>query len=194
MPISEKNFLQLIDQCGFLAQQDNPTRFLFQSENYKNHEEEDLITLAIERKKKGKMIHIHTVDLYQIPSSATFSIFTTLSIITHHLPGLAFSYDPTTGEIRLQSCIFVPQGDPTSALLRIHVNLLLKTIEHYHEEMTYAIENDALHDTFLPSTVRQKKIEDLHSILEELQNLVNEEEQSPSQKDDDDSSDDIEWL
>ena len=194
MPISEKNFLNIITQCGFFAQNDNPTRFLFQSENYSNSKEEDLITITIERKKKGKMIHIHTVDLYHVPSSATFSIFTTLSIITHHIPGLAFSYDPITGEIRLQTCIFVPQASPSCTLLRIHVNLILKTIEHYHEEMLYAITNDALHDTFLPPVVRQKKLEDLHSILEELQNLVNEDEHTPSNEHDDDSSDDIEWL
>jgi hypothetical protein len=194
MPITEKQFEKLITACGFLPQEEGSNLFLFHTENYQNIDGEGLISLIIERKKYGKMIHIHTVHFFIVPSSSLQAVFMTLSIITHHIPGLSFSYEPATGELRIQTCIFAPKKPPSPALLRIHVDLIIQTIDHYSEEITYAIENDELHNTFLPREIREKKIEEFQQLLEELQNLVNEQEVTHTDSDQDDPSDDIEWL
>ena len=194
MPVTEKQFRKLITTCGFLPQKNEPNLFVFHTENYQNIEKEGLLSIKIERKKYGKMIHIHTLNFFIVPSSSLQAVLMTLSIITHHIPGLSFSYEPATGELRIQTCIFAPKSPPTPALLRIHVDLIIQTIDHYSEEISYAIENDELHNTFLPREIREKKIEEFQQLLEELQNLVNEQEVTDKESDHDDPSDDIEWL
>ncbi len=190
MPISQKKFTSLIKKCGFTKKEGTTSSFIFPIQADIDSDEE-CVTLDISLKKKGKLILIRTKDLLFARQSSQQAGFTTLAIICHHIPGLAFSLSPENNEVCLQSSIFVPDA-PTNALtIRIHVNIILQTIEHYYEEISYAFEHDTLHHTFLPQSLQEKRIEDFQQMLEELQNFVNEEE---STNDDDEPSDDIEWL
>ena len=190
MPISSKKFASLIQKCGF-TKKESDSQFAFPTTEYKNANDENELTLEISRKKNGKLISIRTKNLIFARQASLQAGFTTLAIICHHIPGLSFSLSPESNEVCLQSCIFVPDNPTTSLTMKIHVNLILQTIEHYYNEISYAFEHDALHHTFLPQALQEKRIEDFQQMLEELQNFVNEEE---STNDDDEPSDDIEWL
>ena len=190
MPISKKKFTSLIKKCGFTKKEGTESYFIFPTSEYKNAKEKHELTLEISRKKNGKLILIRTKDLFFAQQSSQQAGFTTLAIICHHIPGLSFSLSPENNEVCLQSSIFLPK-EPTNAFaLTIHVDIILQTIEHYYNEISYAFEHDALHHTFLPQALQEKRIEDFQQMLEELQNFVNEEESTSE----DEPSDDIEWL
>ena len=190
MPISEKKFLSLIQKCGFIKKEESESDFIFQTNVYKNSADKNELTLSITRKKNGKLILIRTKDLFFVRQASLHAGFTTLAIICHHIPGLSFSLSPENNEVCLQSCIFQPESPTNVLTITIHVNIILQTIEHYYNEISYAFENDALHHTFLPQSLQEKRIEDFQQMLEELQNFVNEEESTS----DEEPSDDIEWL
>ena len=190
MPISEKKFTSLIQKCGFTKKTGTDSCYTFPTTEYENAEEKHEITLEISRKKNGKLILIRTKDLFFARQSSIQAGFTTLAIISHHIHGLSFSLSPENNEVCLQSCIFLPDTPKNTLTIKIHVNIILQTIEHYCNEISYAFEHDALHHTFLPQVLQEKRIEDFQQMLEELQNFVNEEESTS----DDEPSDDIEWL
>lgn len=192
MPISQKKLEQLIEHCNFTKKESMPSCFSFPTEEYQNEKEEHELLIQIERKKSGKIIFIRTKGLFYTRQSAKQAGFTTLAILCHHIPGLSFSYSTEDNEICMQSSIFSPDHPPSAALLRIHVNIIVQTIDSYYTEIAYAFENDALHHTFLPQSLQEKRIEDFEQMLEELQNFVNEEESTNDN--DDEPSDDIEWL
>lgn len=190
MPISEKKFTSLIQKCGFTKKDETDSCFIFPTTEYENAEEKRELKLNILRKKNGKVILIRTKDLFFARQSSLHAGFMTLAIICHHIPGLSFSLSPENNEICLQNCIFLPDSPTSANTITIHVNIILQTVEHYYSEIAYAFEHDALHHTFLPQALQEKRIEDFQQMLEELQNFVNEEESTS----DDEPSDDIEWL
>ena len=190
MPISHKKFTSLLSKCGFTKKEGTECQFIFPTTEYRNSEDKNELSLDISSQKKGKLILIRTKDLLFTRQSSLQAGFTTLAIISHHIPGLSFSLSPETNEVCLQSCIFVPDQPINALTVKIHVNIILKTIEHYYDEISYAFEHDTLHHTFLPQALQEKRIEDFQQMLEELQNFVNEEESTS----DDEPSDDIEWL
>ena len=192
MPISQKKLDQLIQQCSFTKKENSSSCFIFYTSDYQNEEDENKLIIQIERKKNGKLIQIRTKELFHTRQSACQAAFTTLAILCHHIPGLSFSYSAEDHELCLHSSIFSPDVPPSAALIKIHVNIIVQTIDSYYSEIAYALENDALHHTFLPQALQEKRIEDFEQMLEELQNFVNEEE--ATNDNDDEPSDDIEWL
>ena len=144
MPISQKKFTSIIKKCGFTKKEGTDSRFVFPTTEYENPEEKNELILDISCKKKGKLISIRTKDLFFARQSSLQAGFTTLAIICHHIPGLSFSLSPDTNEVCLQSCIFVPDTPINALTMKIHVNIILQTIEHYYNEISYAFENDTL--------------------------------------------------
>jgi len=96
--------------------------------------------------------------------------------------------------VQIQTCIFIPKHPPSASLFRIHLELIIQSIDQYGEEIIFAIEEGKLHHTFLPQHFLEDKEARFERLFEELQNLINEDQTTQNTASDDDSSDDIEWL